>query len=280
METVRSILWQHREGRIKPFRDDACVASWNGLWASAAARVAILLGDELDSSTLDFIKSRLVVEEAGETKLLHGYKANFDQTSDGFGGDYANVIEALLDSYGATWDSADLALARNLQATMDRLFFTGDGYVVSKEHSSGIERYDGSEPAITSTACRNLARLAAIFDDGKLRQQAVSCAKGCTDWLQNNPVAVPLQAVALEWVAAEPACVVVVGDDALATAVRRAVRDAPVEVLVRNAESVALLGERIADYTTPGAYVCLGMTCGLPAHDLAGVLDQLKAVAK
>src|SRR6202011_4075570 len=90
-----------------------------------------------------------------------------------FASDYANLIEALLDLYEATFDARYFREAVALQGSFDERFTDPrGGYFLSQEGHGGLpvrprESFDGATPSSNSVASMNLLRLASFTGDRK-----------------------------------------------------------------------------------------------------------------
>jgi len=168
LESVRSRLFEHREGRIHPLKDDKILADWNGLMVAALARAGRVFGEdkyiETAASSAGFVLESMV----SKGRLQHRWRDG-ELTIPAFLDDHVFVIWALLELYDATLDSAHLANAIELQKRTDDLFWDGDngGYYFSPDDGEKLlvrqkEVYDGAIPSGNSVAARNLVRLARL----------------------------------------------------------------------------------------------------------------------
>src|SRR5205085_4712832 len=116
---------------------------------------------------------------------------------------YAFVIQALLDLYEASFDTQWLKFALQLQTRMDELFWDGanGGYFATSGNDSSVllrmkEDNDSAEPAASSIAALNLARLAAIRAERRFEDRAHETIKAFSAQLANFPTALPQMLVA------------------------------------------------------------------------------------
>ena len=133
VEAGKGRLFEVRQERIAPARDDKIIVAWNGLMMSAMAQGYNILREPsyLDSArgTASFILSELVVE--GE--LMHTWKdgrARFRAFQD----DYACLVNGLLDLYEASFEVMWLSRRRYVPA------FLGPGPGRVLLHRSGGRR--------------------------------------------------------------------------------------------------------------------------------------------
>jgi uncharacterized protein YyaL (SSP411 family) len=178
---ARVTLFDVRERRPRPERDDKVLTAWNGLMIAASARAArVLDGGEALEQTLPggdpgrrhlasaeraarFIRTSLW--DAGRRVLLRRYRRGH-AAIDGFAEDYANLILGLLELFQAGGDAAWLRWAIELQDRQEHLFADPDGggwFSTTGADRSVIVRardeYDGAEPSASSVSVLNLLTL-------------------------------------------------------------------------------------------------------------------------
>jgi hypothetical protein len=169
LENARAALLAHREKRIKPFRDEKILASWNGLLISALADASHALGEP---EWLDLAKNAFAFIERTLTKhgrVLRHAKDGIAK-GPGFLDDHAYVACAALDLYEATGDGAFLRRAHALAKTIRERFSGKDGelFLVADDGESLIARtqdvFDHAIPSATSKALELFARLGVLVD--------------------------------------------------------------------------------------------------------------------
>ncbi len=302
-EVLAAALMRLRTARAErpaPHRDEKIVTAWNGLMLTALARAATSPAACLADKRGGYLAAAVRTAEFVERELFDAergvlYRAWLDGRgeSEGFAEDYAFLIAGLLDLYEATWDARWLRWADRLQATMDARFWdeAGGGYFTAPADDANIvlrlkDDHDGAEPAASSVAASNLARLAGIFRvdtsaaDGRAERarRTVLALRG--QWMQ-TPQALPELLAGLERVLSDPEQVVLAGDPASADfqALAAALRAKPgARRTVLAATDDVWLRERapwLRDFTTvsgkAAAYVCEGRTCRPPVTDPAGL---------
>jgi uncharacterized protein YyaL (SSP411 family) len=165
VQDVKKKLFVEREKRIKPFRDEKIITSWNGLMLSGLAE-AIKLSPQpayIDAAnrTVELIFSKMF----RDGHLLHTYK---DGTAKllGYLDDYSFLGVGLLDLYEATFDRSHLQRAIHLTDIMlDEFWDENDGgfFYTGKSHEQLISRakpvFDASIPSGNSMAAQLLLRL-------------------------------------------------------------------------------------------------------------------------
>ena len=299
LEAAKRRLFEVRARRPRPHLDDKIVTAWNGLIISAFARAYQILSrpDDLETATraATFIHDDLYDAAAGT--LRRSYRAG-PGTVGGFADDYAFLIQGLLDLYEADFDFRWLEWAQRLQAKQDELF--GDptgGYFSSAGGDPSVllrlkEDHDGAEPAASSVAALNLARLAALTGNDAYLDQAKATTEsfGAAQSPMRTAQAMPLMLVALDFLAQPPAQVVLVGaaSDVGTRALLRTVRErfSPhLVVLLSDPADAAGRRRLVAQHPylenatmqggKPTAYLCENGACQLPTTDPVALTRQL-----
>jgi uncharacterized protein YyaL (SSP411 family) len=174
----RQRLFEEREKRIKPHRDEKILTSWNGLMLVSFVRAACVLQrkDYLDVAlkNAQFLLKHL----SSGNKLLRTYKDGKSKLN-GYLEDYSNFVEGLIALYETTGEKSwlDQALAFNevlLEQFWDE---AGKGFFLTgKDHEELIARvkdfYDNATPAGSSVAVFNLLKLAILVGDQSYRTEA------------------------------------------------------------------------------------------------------------
>jgi uncharacterized protein YyaL (SSP411 family) len=285
----RQKLFSIRSKRPRPHLDDKIIAAWNGLMVSAFARGAQVLDDvsylETATRAADFIRKNLYDES--RKILFRSYRDGRSQV-EGFADDYAFFVQGLLDLYEASFEMRWLKVALELQGQMDALFWDqkGGGYFAVTGHDTSIllrmkEENDSAEPAASSVAALNLARLAAIRSDRELRARAKKTVKAFARQLMHFPSALPQMLVAFDFLESAPEQIVVVGElsdartEELLGEVRRHFLPRAITLLADGAEGQNFLAEKNEAVRAmkpvdgkPVVYICEDFTCKAPVTDV------------
>src|SRR5205814_1177106 len=281
----RQTLFSIRNKRPRPHLDDKIIAAWNGLMISAFARAAQVLDDAsyLEAATrgAEFIRANLYDES--RQILFRSYRDGRGEV-EGFADDYAFVIQGLLDLYEASFEIRWLKFALELQGQMDPLFWDNEngGYFTVTGHDSNIllrmkEDNDSAEPAASSVAALNLARLAAIRNDPELQVRARKCVSAFARQLMHFPTALPQMLVAFDFLETAPRQIVVAGQSSDATVqellgeLRKHFLPHAIVLLVDGSDGQNFLAEKndaIRAMTPidgkPAVYICEDFTCKVP----------------
>ncbi len=177
---ITSTLFQTREKRVHPAKDDKVLVDWNGLMIAALARASQVFGEQkylkAAEKATEFIFSKM---ETDDGVLYHRY-AKGERVVLGFLDDYAFLVFGLLELYQAGFNESYLSASVDLTKTMIAEFWdekNGGFYFTSK--NSGAEAvprmkqfYDGAVPAGNSVALHNLIRLARLTDEVSFEKYA------------------------------------------------------------------------------------------------------------
>jgi uncharacterized protein YyaL (SSP411 family) len=278
----RRKLFDARERRVKPGRDEKILTAWNGLMLRSFAEAANVLDREdyrmAAIRNAEFLLSGL--QNGGQ--LLRSYKdgrARFNAYLE----DYAYLLDGLLSLYEASFDPRWIAEAENLADRMIRKFWDsgGDGfYFTSEDHEMLIHRpkefYDHAVPSGNSVSAHALLRLWKFTGDERWSRYPVSIFKRMSEQVRRQPGAFAHLLCAMDFYFGRPREIAVVGSPAHSDA--RALLDEvfhgylPNKVVACGLDSGIFLlkGKRQVDDRAT-AYVCENFTCKAPvttAEDL------------
>lgn len=179
LEQARQKLFEAREKRIRPFKDDKILTAWNGLMIASLAINGRTLAEprylEAAAKAVDFILTRL---RRPDGRLLGRYRDG--ETKElAIVDDYAFLILALVELFLATAQSQYLKTALELNKALLELFWDeeqGGLYHYGKDGEALIARpkelYDGALPSGNSVAAYNFIRLARLTEDRTLAEIA------------------------------------------------------------------------------------------------------------
>jgi uncharacterized protein len=289
---AKSALYEVRQQRVWPGRDDKILASWNGLMVRGIAEAARAFANEkyravaIDSAT--FLFENLVTDG----RVLRSFKDGRARIA-GYLEDHASLGLAALAIYELTFDGSWLDKARRLGDSVVRWFWddeTGAFYDTASDHEQLIVRprevSDNATPSGTSLAVELLLRLAELFGDADDRRRATYVVEslapaigrypsafgnilGCADMLINGAIEVAI--------VGDPA-----SDDFRALERTAADRYVPSLVLAggarRDDDTIALLSARDTRDGQATAYVCRNYACEEPATTRDQLDDQLRRI--
>jgi uncharacterized protein len=299
IERGRRILFEAREGRVKPGRDEKVLTAWNGLMLRTLAEAAVALDREdylvAARRNAEFVVERLRAGDAREWRLRRSFKdgqAKFNAYLE----DYAFFADGLLALYEATFDRRWFAAAQGLAETAVAQFAddAGGGFFdTSADHEALLTRpkdlYDNATPAGNSIIAEVLLRLAAYTGEASFRDRAEGLLQGLAEAMAQQPGAFGRLLCALDFAIGPAQEIALVGDPdaadtrALAGAVFQRFLPNRVMALRRpgpagepDAQLIPLLAERTALDGRATAYVCERFACRLPVTDVAALIQQLE----
>jgi hypothetical protein len=305
----RRILFDVRELRPRPERDDKVLTAWNGLMIAAFARASRVLGggalglenpdgaegpDAVTNAHLlnavaaaAFVRHRMW--DASSRRLWRRYRAG-DAAIEGYAEDYAYLVFGVLELFQATGDPDWLAWARELQARQDELFWDAEGggwFSTTGADPTVLLRmkddYDGAEPSPTSVAALNALTLAHLTGEAAYAERAAAAIRSFGGRLEEQGRAVPFMAAVLATSLAGGEQILIVGHReaadtrAMWLAAHKAYRPFAVTLVIDPSDQNALaahmpwVGEMTMLDGKATAYVCRGFTCAAPSTD-PGVL--------
>ncbi len=272
---LRRRLFDERERRPKPLRDDKAIASWNGLALAALAEAGQRLErrDWVEQAGLvgEFLLSSLSTPEG---RLLRSHR---DGRTSGaaYLDDYANVAYGLLELHVATGELRWLEEASRLARLAVELFADeerGGFFLAARDSEPLVARTkpldDHPLPSGSSMLAHVLLRLARIYGDEELERRAVSVFRLLLPALERAPSAFGWALAALQLWFSPPRELAIVGDVGAEVARAALAPWAPETVVaVGPADSVPLLaGKGLVDGRT-AVYVCERFVCRTPVTD-------------
>jgi uncharacterized protein len=211
-------LFQEREKRPKPFRDEKILTSWNGLMLSGLAE-AIKISPhpsylEAANRTVDFIFTKMF----RDGHLLHTYKSGTGKIL-GYLDDYAFLAAGLLDLFEATVNRAHLDRASELAEIMLHEFWDDAGggfFYTGRSHERLIAQskpiFDGSIPSGNAVATQVLLRLYHYTGKDDYLKRAERILRAYYNAMENQPFGFAHMLAALDFYLQKPKEVVLVGD--------------------------------------------------------------------
>ncbi|GIW41738.1 MAG: thioredoxin domain-containing protein [Candidatus Binatia bacterium] len=292
VERGRRLLFEARERRVKPERDDKVLTAWNGLAISAFARAASILGDEryLEAarSAHSFVRRHLW--EAGELRSVYRDgvvkgTAHLD--------DHAFLGAACLDLHEATGENAYLEDALELGRRLLAEFYDrekGGFYFTSEKHERLILRskapHDGATPSGNSMAARTCLRLYHLVGEPEFLEACERTLRLYYPHMVAQPFAFAHMLGTLDMFLRQPKEIVVVGNrrDPATQEILRKLRTRfdPNRILrlVEPGEALPPLLEGKGQVDgKPTVYVCHRGACSPPATEwdsVRGILDSLR----
>ncbi|GAB7008787.1 thioredoxin domain-containing protein [Halorubrum trueperi] len=307
---ARVALFEARESRPRPARDEKVLASWNGRAISAFASAGRTLGEpyaEIASDALAFCRERLYDEATGglARRWLDG-----DVRGPGYLDDYAFLARGALDVYAATGDPEPLGFALELAESIvaefhdaddGTIYFTREPEEIASDHTGDDALFarpqeftDRSTPSSLGVAAETLALLDGFRTDRRFAEVAETVVTTHSDRIRASPLEHVSLVRASERVASGGIEVTIaadgIPDEWQETLGERYLPGALIAPRPPTDEKVgAWLDDLGLDETPPiwagrdvvdgepTVYVCEGRTCSPPETDLDSALEWLAA---
>jgi uncharacterized protein YyaL (SSP411 family) len=215
---IRIRLFEARERRVKPARDEKILAAWNAMMIGALAEGYRALGDErylkAAAGGAEFVMTRLWDGRA----LKRSYKDGVARFN-GYLEDYALFAGSLIDLYEASLDGrylelartmADAILARFLDAEKGGFFFTSDDHERLITRSKAV--FDGSTPSGNSAAVIALLRLHGYTGEERYFAEARRTLSLLRSFVEQQPFAFSHMLEAIDLYQRGAVEIVLVGD--------------------------------------------------------------------
>ncbi len=293
IETARLKLYNSREKRIHPHKDDKILTDWNGLMIASLAIASQVFNNEKYSSAAMEAVGFIFENDYNEGRLLHRYRkgeANIKGNLD----DYSFMIWGLLELYSATFDVKYLSAAIELNQTVIEHFWddeNGGFYFTADDTEIVLMRekktYDNATPSGNSVEMMNLIKIARLTEDPNLEEMAVKTERSFSENIKRAPTAHTQFLAAVDYELGPSFEVVVVGKprtqdtEEMIRAINKNYipnkvvifkdTDKPIEVN-KIATSLKYKGS-VNDRAT--AHICSSGSCKIPTNDISEMLKLL-----
>ncbi len=291
IERGRKVLFDIREHRVKPGRDEKVLTAWNGLMLASFAEASAILGRE-DYRKVAEANAEFVLKDLYRDGLLLRTWKKGQAKLNGYLEDYACFIEGLTSLFEATGNIKWLAHATELTDKMIEEFWdANDGgfFFTGKSHEELIVRskdfLDNATPSGNSVAAFTLQKLAIITGNEQYKRYATTILRLLADQIRRYPSAFGWTLCALDFYLSKPKEVVIVGPaanpdvDLFARAAwepylpNRVICSCVGDCV--NAQNLIPLLESRVPAEGAVAYVCEAYTCQAPARTPAELTAQL-----
>jgi uncharacterized protein YyaL (SSP411 family) len=282
LKSAREVLMKKRSTRVRPHLDDKVLTSWNALMISAFAKGAQAFDSseyaQIARRATDFLRHHLW--RPSERTLLRRFREG-ESAVEGFLDDYAALTLALLDLYEATFQSEDLAWAKQLAEIAIERFSdqNNGGFFSTAEGQADLvlrlkDDYDGAEPSGNSLLTLALLRLARMTGEDRFRMAAERALHTFGSRLRTQGTGVPQMLVAFAFANARPMEIVFAGPPSKEMTHLVRGRFLPNAIVMR-AEDAPQPMAALRGLAT--AYVCENYACNQPvteAKDLENLLTK------
>ena len=284
---AREKLYQVREQRIHPYKDDKILTAWNALMIISLAKAARVLKNEkyaeMAQRCLEFVYAKLMRHDG---RLLARYRGG-EAAHLAYLDDYAFLLMALIEIYETTFMSQYLTQAVKLSEDMQKLFWDeeyGGFYFYGVDGEELIARpkelYDGAIPSGNSVATLALQKLYDLTGDDTWNKLAVRQLQHFTGEVAKYASGYTYFLMALDYYLADKTKIVLVG----------ALHDRDTQALLQVVQSCFLPNavvnfydsskELQEEYTAMDgkttAYICKDFACLPPIMDAVKLAHMLK----
>ncbi|HRI04294.1 MAG TPA: thioredoxin domain-containing protein [Pyrinomonadaceae bacterium] len=283
---LKKKLFDEREKRIKPGRDEKVLTAWNGLMLAAFADAAGVLGNDEYLQIAKRNAEFLMTEMQNGGRLYRTWKDGTAKLN-GYVEDYANVADGLIVLYQVSGEVKYLSEARRLADLMITEFWDEDNggfFFTSNDHEELVVRnkdfYDNATPSGNSVAADVLLRLAKLTGDDKYERFAVTVLRLAASQIRRHPQGFGRALSALEFHIGKTKEIVVIrakGNELEQDILRRYLPDAVIALSSdpeTDAAVVPLVKDRgLVDGKT-AVFVCEDFVCQRPVTEA----EELEAV--
>jgi uncharacterized protein YyaL (SSP411 family) len=290
----RKKLFEARENRVHPHKDDKVIVAWNALMIEALAAAGAALSEprytEAACRAADFIREKL---RKPDGRLLHTWRNGVAKV-DAYLDDYSYLACALIALYEATGTANYFDWAVELvEVVLSRFGDQGQGgfYYTSDDQEQLLVRNkefaDNAVPSGNAMAALALVKLAKLTGDEKYRSAAESTMQACVELMQRFPAGTAQMLLVVDLSQGPTFELVFAGDDtaesreALAELQRRFL---PHKVMAyaggKTPEALAsLLAGKLMIGGHSTLYICEGFTCQEPAQGEEAITRALDTLA-
>jgi uncharacterized protein YyaL (SSP411 family) len=296
LSEARALLFQAREKRPRPHRDEKILSSWNGLMIAALARAGAALGETawIEAAAC---AGRFFLETMwdGSSGRLWRRWAGGEAGIEGQADDYAFLAWGFLELHQATLDGSWLDACQGLlKAAKARFFDEGDG----SYFNGGLlgdarlpvrlkDCHDNVEPAPASVFVDLQLRLWTLTGEARWRADAERGLKACYADLVRSPRGLTVMACALDRALRPGSHLVVCGpkEDPDTAALLATARNGfhPDLDWLWTGDGAAPLPGGAAGFSLvqgrPAAYLCRGLACSAPITDPGALARALRGEA-
>ncbi|MHA2289160.1 MAG: thioredoxin domain-containing protein, partial [Promethearchaeota archaeon] len=297
IKLLKKKIFDAREKRIRPHKDDKILTDWNGLMIAAFAKAGYIFDEpeyiQAAKKAVNFILNQMINPEG---RLLHRFrKGSADILA--FIDDYAFFIWGLINLYEASFETFYLEKAIELTEEQLNLFWDrsiGAFFFTAEDAESLLTRqketYDGAIPSGNSVAMLNLLRLSQFTGVDKYEKKADQAGRVFAESVRANPIAHTFMMVAVDFAVGPTYSLVIAGDkgdddtDAMLNEVRK--QYLPNKSLIfRPTDNENPEIDKYSNFIQffdkykgkATAYVCINKTCKAPTNDIDMAIEHLKA---
>jgi uncharacterized protein len=280
LERSRPTLFEMREQRVRPARDDKVLTAWNGMMMRAFAEAGRVLNEPLYIQAAINNATFLLDTMRRPGRVMRTWKPGHVAHLNGYLDDYANLVDGLVALYEATFERRWLEAAVELaDALLERFADADQGgfFDTSSDHESLITRpkdlSDNATPSGNAVAADALSRLAVLTAGHQYQRAAQSVFELLREPMLRYPLGFARWLSALDFLLDTPKEIAIVGalEAPDTQALLRVVFEQylPNKVVAGGDADIPLLEGRSARNGQATAYVCEHYMCQAPTSDPA-----------
>lgn len=291
LEKARQILFEVREQRMHPNKDDKILTSWNGLMIAALAKANAILQDEgvelLAVGAMRFLEEQLF--QSG--RLMRRYR-NGEVKEYGILDDYAAVLWAYTELYEATFSPEWLQKAIQLADAMIELFWDHEegGFFMTGSDAEALlirqrEMQDGAIPSGSSIAAVSLIRLARLTNRSDYEEKVITLLQLGARTIHAQPEGFLYLLISYMLLIEGTKEVIMVGklsleQRQLLSVLKKEFQPNTIYLYCEDGEAYKELIPTLSDYqpAKEGAnfYICKNYACQQPVHDSEDIQQMLE----
>ena len=281
LEEARKILFEVREKRVHPHKDDKILTAWNGLMIAGLAKAGSVYQNQEALSAakeaIGFIEQNLIRDGRVMVRYREG-----EIKQEGFIDDYAYLLWAYIELYESTLDLSYLEKAKSLSNQMIELFWDEDngGFFFYGEDNEELlirpkEIYDGALPSGNSVATLQMLRLARLTGEFSLEEKVERVFHIFGDDVIHYPMGHTYMLMAYITTQMKMKEVIVLGTadskNKVVSALQREFHPQVTYLVNENPASFTKIADFAVDYSIvdnlPTYYVCENFVCHRPVTD-------------
>ena len=219
LSRIQKALFEAREKRVHPAKDDKILTDWNGLMIAALARASQVLGEGKYVQAAVKAAAFFLEKMREKNGTLYHRFVKGEKAVEGFLADYAFLIWGLTEVYEATFDDRFLQVARELTNVMVARFWDekDGGFFFTAKGSADVvakrkEIYDGALPSGNSVAMLNLLRLSRLNGNTVYKEVASRVSKTFSAEVKESPSAHTFLLLGVDFAVGPAYNVTLVGD--------------------------------------------------------------------
>lgn len=290
LEKARQLLFEVREKRTQPQKDDKILTSWNGLMIAALAKANTVLQDEgvelLAVGAIRFLEKQLFQNG----RWMRSYREG-EVNEYGILDDYAAMLWAYIELYGTTFSPEWLQKAVRLADDMVELFWDQEegGFFLTGSDAEPLlirqrEIEDGAIPSGSSIAAVALVRLARLTGRTDYEEKVITLLQLAARTIYAQPQGYLYLLISYMLLTEGTKEVLMVGklteeQGQLLSSLKREFRPNTVYLHCEDVEVYKELIPNITDYqpAKSGAnfYICESYTCQQPVQAPEEILQML-----